>query len=129
MRTGIDTTITCWVIYLDHPTGDGPETLTPAAVAATEEDAHAILEQALTATPERGNQLEDYPLQTDSDGNLATGMVHLVARSDDEGGPTVSAVFDTLTAATHHAEALRQHGEENVTITCLTVNELPAGSD
>lgn len=106
-------TTSCWVIHLDRQEGTPDTSPAPSLVAATEETARALLEQTLTETPDRGNLLEDYPFHTTT---TDPTTVHLVVYSDED-GPTVSAVFDTLTDATTHAQELRAHGEDDVTIT------------
>lgn len=62
---------------------------------------------------DRGNLLEDYPFHSTT---TEPTTVHLVVYSGED-GHAVSAVFDTLTDATTHAQELRAHGEDNVTIT------------
>lgn len=104
----IHTDTRCWIVYLDDTTA----ILTPAFAAATENIAATLLQQALTETPDRGNQLEDYPLHATTD----PSTVHLVVVTDED-GPTVSAAFDTHADATAHARELQAHGDGTVTIT------------
>lgn len=123
---------TCWVVYFDRP--DAPATassgLAPVAVTSTEQEALQLLEQLLSSAPGRTNLVEDYPYSTSdrkrksADGTRDT--VHLVVTIEDDDGPTVSEVFDSIDSATSHAEELRQHGANGVSITDMVMNATPS---
>lgn len=100
--------------------------LAPVAVASTEQKASELLEQMLSRSPGRDNLVEDRPVHTGgrlrTDTDAALDSVHLVTTVDEDGTPTVRAVFASVGGATGAADELRRLGAPSVHVTEMVMD-------